>query len=285
MARWLTYVKERFPLPVYALLVGGIACSAQIVAAGSIRPLPIALAIVGLFVFFAELRLMDEYKDYAKDVVAHPTRPLPRGVLARDEVRTVINGGLVLMAGYAVVVGAVSNLAAGGAYAVVVVHLWLMYKEFYVGAWLSARPLLYAFTHQLIVFPLAGFAALAARGESLSDPAMYVYATSVLGAFFAYEVARKLDPAAHPVLKTYLSVYGPVGTGALVVALSLVAAYADFADHLYLLGWPAIAALFLTLPLLVLRPEKFKIVEALATLSLVVHLWAPTVQRIAGWPR
>ena len=40
--------------------------------------------------FFAELRLMDELKDYEKDLIAHPERPLPRGLLSREEVRAAV---------------------------------------------------------------------------------------------------------------------------------------------------------------------------------------------------
>ena len=48
---------------------------------------------------------------------------------------------------------------------------------------------------------------------------------------------------------------------------------------------PLIAALVIAgLPILFVAPARYKIVEGLATLSLVVHLWALTIQHVSGWP-
>ena len=284
MARWLTYLKERFPIPVYLLLVGGISLSTQLYGGGSLSPLAIAASVVGLFLFFAELRLMDEYKDYEKDVIAHPTRPLPRGVLGREEVRRVIHALSLGMLAFAAFVALVVNPTAGALYGLVTAYLWLMYKEFYVGDWLSARPIAYAVTHQIIMLPLCSFGVAIARPELALVATTQYLGVSMLGAFFAYEVCRKLDPAAHPILKTYLSMYKAAGTIALVIAVLLVAAWGDWQIGLSKLGWPAIVLLAATLPLLVVRPGKYKVVEGLATLSLLVHLWGPAVQRITGWP-
>ena len=39
---------------------------------------------VSLFlIFITELRFMDELKDYEKDKIAHPDRPLPRGLVTK----------------------------------------------------------------------------------------------------------------------------------------------------------------------------------------------------------
>ena len=79
---WLIYSKERFPLVTYLLLVGGITLSAQLLHSSAIDWKGFGVASVALLLFFAELRLMDELKDYEKDKIAHPGRPLPRGLVS-----------------------------------------------------------------------------------------------------------------------------------------------------------------------------------------------------------
>lgn len=274
MANWLTYFKERFPFPVYVILVGGIVLSGNVLALGAFAWKGYAIAFVGLMVFFALLRLMDELKDYEKDLVVHPRRPLPRGVLKVESVARVIQITAVAMVVYSGVVAALTSIEAGVCYLIVTVWLWLMFKEFYLGQWLVDRPLLYAITHQLILLPLCGFAVIvhdAARVESAST---WLYGTCVLGAFFSYEVCRKLDPRAHPLLKTYLYMYGGPKTWVLVFALNVIAGVAAFFLDLGWWLWLPEVATVMVVGWVVKWPLKYKWGELAATVSLVMHIWA-----------
>jgi len=107
---------------------------------------------------------------------------------------------------------------------------------------------------------------------------------AVLGSFFSYEVCRKLDPQAHPVLKTYLGVYGRNVTGLVVVIACLLAGLGAWGLGLELLLWPAEGLLVASLVLLFARPKQYKIVEGVATLSLLLHLWAIVIEHFSGWP-
>jgi 4-hydroxybenzoate polyprenyltransferase len=260
LTRWREYAKERFPLLTYALLSGGIAASSAMLGGDGAFVGQAASTFVGVMLFFFTLRLMDELKDYEKDVVAHPERPLPRGVLERSDVAAAIR----LLVFAMVVYGA---LLRSPAYLVVTAWLWLMYKEFYVGAWLARSPFLYAVTHQVILLPLAAF------GAATRTPALEGYAVTVLGAFFTYEICRKLDPKAHPVLKTYIEVYKHQKTLLLVLITTAVAALGAYRLGLWGL-WPVEALVPLSFLRLFKKPEGHKPVELLATLSLLVHLYA-----------
>lgn len=281
MANWLTYLKERFPLPVYFLLVGGIACSGSLIAKGQVEPLGFALAFIGILWFFGVLRLMDELKDYEKDVIVHPQRPLPRGVLKSEQVSKAILllvGGMVL---FSLIAGALTSITAGVNFLVVTIWLWLMYKEFYLGTWLVNRPILYAISHQLILLPICSFAILLHDPMLLKSPTTWYYGLAVLGAFFSYEVCRKLDPKAHPLLKTYLTVYGPRITVVFVLVLNLIAAYA--ALHLGIRNWlwPFEMLTLLSLIVLFSAPAKYKLAEGAATLSLLFHIWGVSFAYLA----
>ena len=280
MGAWMTFLKERLPLPSYLVLVMGLAISGSALgnASAAVRPSAAiwgatAIAAAGAFMFFAVLRIMDEYKDYEKDRVAHPHRPLPRGLLAPEQVAGAVNGLAVAMLVFGVVVG-LRNGPAGLGYLLVTGYLWLMYREFYAGTWLAKRPLLYAASHQIIILPLCYFCVL------VFDPAAWrhlqpaLLGITVLGAFFAYEICRKLDPQAHPLVQTYLSHYGRATT--LVFALCTVALSALGALGLGLerMLWPLEGILTALLALLILSPNRYKIIEYGASVSLALHVWA-----------
>lgn len=284
MSNWLIYVRERFPLPVYALLVGGLSLSGLYIASSTFDPRAFLISFVGLMLFFGVLRLMDELKDYQKDIVAHPQRPLPRGILTTTQVANAIRNWTLAMVGFGLAVGAVVDWTAGGLYLFFTAYLWLMYKEFYVGDLLAKSPLLYAITHQIVLLPMCMFTVAAARPELAFSFLSLRYGFVVLGSFFAYEVCRKLDPDAHPILKTYLSMYGPGGVSVLVVVLTAIAARAAARLDLEWWLWPLEILLLMSLGVLFVNQKKFKLVEAAATLSLLFHIWAITFRQwLANW--
>lgn len=279
--RWLIYVKERFPLPVYFLLTGGFAVSGALLTGEKLRPAPTLAAFLGVLFFFALLRLMDELKDYKKDLVAHPERPLPRGLLGLGEVTRTIHRGAIAMVVYGIIVGIAFNPAAGLNYVLLTAYLWLMYREFYAGAWLEERPLLYAVSHQVVLLGLCSFPVLLANPAFAGEHRTWVFGLLILGSFFSYEVCRKLDPTAAPVLKTYRALYGSRGSFAIVAVASGIAAAAAWKLGLHPMLWPSTAVLLSSYFLFVGR--RHKIVEAIASLSLTLHIWAVALSAAKEW--
>lgn len=282
---WSVFFRERIPLPVYLLLCGGFTVGGLYLGriqrdalySEKLDAVAIALGFLGILLFFICLRVMDEVKDYRKDVVAHPERPLPRGVLTVEEVRGKIGFIYALLWVLAFALG-VRNVPAGLSLACTNLWLWLMYKEFYVGESLARSPLLYACTHQIILLPVCSTAVAAAHPElGLSMPNFW-YGLTVLGAFFGYEVGRKLDPHAHPALDTYLVRYGRGHTSFLLVALAVLASYgAHRAGTLSITVWGA-AFLLALLPVLFVKPSRYKLVELAATFSLLIHIYSPALK-------
>jgi 4-hydroxybenzoate polyprenyltransferase len=280
---WLIYIKERFPLPVYLLLTVGMAWQGQLALSPDSNLMARILGPGMLLLFFFCLRLMDEVKDYKKDLTAHPERPLPRGLIQVATAKKVIyfTLALQLLLGFGL-------LAAGFAYAgyfwiMTTVWLYLMYVEFYCGTWLEQRPFFYATTHQLILLPLI-LASAHLVGDGDSRPAIWS-GVMILGAFFTYEIARKLDPKAHELLRTYRLVYGRRGALALMVLTSAVA----IAGVLLKTGgsisssWPYILVVIGTwIGCAVLGEEKPKAAEGLASVSLLVHIWGPVITALVS---
>lgn len=235
-------------------------------------------------IFFAVLRMMDELKDYEKDLVAHPERPLPRGVLKPAQVETAIHSIVGFMVAFGVAVLFLNNVHSGVLYLATTLYLWLMYKEFYTGGGLANIAWLYGTTHQLVIVLLCLYAVTVARPDLIIDPLAWAWSFSVLGSFFCYEICRKLDPDAHPILKTYLHMYRPGGTIFFVLCTSLVAFIADWYLGLAWLLWPFQALVVFTLPLVKMKPKRYKIVEGATVLGLLIHLWGVTLIHFKGAP-
>ncbi len=281
MGAWMTFLKERIPAFSYLLLATGLAASGvainrlstSAVLEWQVPWIVIAIPAVGAFFFFAVLRIMDEYKDYDKDRIAHPQRPLPRAVLAPAQVAHAVNLLAIAMLVYAFAVG-LANRPAGLGYLLVTGYLWLMYREFYVSAWLSDRPILYAASHQVILLPLCYFSALVFDANAWRHAQTFSFAITVLGAFFTYEICRKLDPNAHPLVQTYLSHYGPARTLAFAVCTVALSAVGALGLGLGPLLWPLEAIMIALLALVFIAPDRFKTVESVASVSLALHVWA-----------
>ena len=127
------------------------------------------------------------------------------------------------MLGFGMAIAAAGNFPAGLSYLVVTVYLWQMYREFHAGKVLAQYPLVYAVLHQIIFYPCALSRWRPRTPRLWSSYLNLGFGLCVLGAFFAYEICRKLDPKANPILKTYLFVYG-IRTTTLLVAVALAVA-------------------------------------------------------------
>ncbi len=274
MRRWFIFFKERLPLPVLLLMSLGAGLSAS----NGISP-DLGLACLMPALFLVTLRIMDEVKDYTKDQALHPDRPLPRGLISLGEATNFVYlllGSMLLLT--AVLFGT-DRLDAGGLYLFSTLYLWLMFKEFYFGAVLEKSPILYAFTHQIVMLPLSG--AIQAVYNLNSSLSMLCLTPGVmyLGAFFTFEVCRKLDPSAHPLLGTYRVHYGSFKTFIIVLCTSLTTALgAAF------LGSSSLPFMFLgLLPAVVYGvfiQSRYKVIEGVSAVSLLVAIWAPYLLKV-----
>jgi len=279
MEKWIQFFKERTPLVSYLLITCGPVFSGYFLAPPAKAHSPL-IAFIGFFLFFIVLRMMDEYKDYEKDILAHPARPLPRGLIPLPQFNTAIGVGVGLMLAFDAFLFVSGMKCSAFIYTIVVIHLWLMYKEFYVGEWLNSKPILYAFTHQLILVSLCLFCISTFRvdGTYHFTKLDWVYSFSVLFAFFCYEVCRKLDPEAHPVLKTYRYVYGLMGvlriTGTLILLHLFSIRFLFLENTKQYIFFTTPVLLILSVMALSQDKVKFKVVELVATVNLLVFLYS-----------
>ncbi|NBW80872.1 hypothetical protein EBR21_03875, partial [bacterium] len=217
-------------------------------------------------------------KDFEKDKLANPGRPLPRGLISTKEMVRAIGGLfailLLLSAAHLLLLAQLQGLLMAAS----VVYLWLMYKEFYIGAFLAGYPLLYALSHQIVGVPLylygvSLFASLFA-GQELA----WVYVGVNVCASISYEFTRKLKADAHPAALTYRQIYGLHKSAAIAAffqALSII-----LAVSMYRSGISAVVPLLvvqgLALLLIVLqgmRDAHQKASEGFAALAVLFAAW------------
>ena len=274
MYKWLQYSKERYPLAIYLVLSSGFSLSSNYMSFDTFIVLPFVLSLLGTLLFFFELRLMDELKDYDKDKIANPKRPLPRGLLTPGQVKRAIRNILWGMIGFSFLLFAALNVYAGICYFLLTGYLFLMYKEFFISKWLNNKILIYAASHQLILIFLCAFT-VSCFSPVFTEKSFY-YSFLVLFSFFSYEVCRKLDPNSHPLLKTYLSVFGITKTFALVFVLSLglikILLFKAYPSSFVLIF--SSLCLILATGILLFNKNLYKLTEAVASVSLLLYIWS-----------
>ena len=99
MPRWIVYQRERFPVLAHGALIaafsiGAVCFSAQLRAARdgaafSVRAGSLVVAFVSCLLFFFQLRVADEFKDFDDDLRCRPYRPVPRGLVTLRELSVV----------------------------------------------------------------------------------------------------------------------------------------------------------------------------------------------------
>lgn len=281
-AVWATFARERFQIPVVMIVGVAQSTSAQYVVSSTLDWLGLAISISGITILLIVMRMMDELKDLDTDRIAHPDRPLPRGLISPEEVRLGlwIAVGVLLVA--SVSIGVLRNPVAGALLGLSVGYSLLMYREFFVPNFLGTRPFLYAVTHQIILVPLYAFATATTLPEAAFTQPVLWFAATGLGASFALEVCRKLDPNAHPALGTYLSVVGQGRTVTAVVVAVGLATYAAYQINTHTILWPFALVLLASLALTIARPANFKWTAVLAGLFVLAQVFAPTIGHFIG---
>jgi hypothetical protein len=221
MGRWWIYQRERFPLAAHAPLVAAFTFSA-VAFSGFLRGefvLPSLTSFAAAFVisllFFLELRIADEFKDFDDDSEFRPYRPVPRGLVKLSELGWVGMGAALAQTAIA--------LALSPRLLVLLIVTWaylgLMTKEFFVSVWLKAHPILYLLSHMLIM-PLINLCATAcdwlpATGVVPAGIGWFLVMSYFNGV--VVEVGRKLRAPEDEEtgVETYTSLYGPVRAVAL----------------------------------------------------------------------
>jgi len=156
------YLNERFPLGknsifvliftlsgyIYTGLLYNSKIINQIFSKEIKVPMPwhkiVALFII-IFMFFLQLRITDEFKDYEEDLKYRAYRPVQRGVITLKALGKI---GIAT-----VIIQIILAYIIDFKYFMIIVwfYMFLMAKEFFIKEWLTKRILIYALSHVVIM--------------------------------------------------------------------------------------------------------------------------------------
>lgn len=276
MKRYFTYLNERSPLAALSILSLGSACSAMaFYQEFSLSTLMLSLIINNLI--FILLRLCDEMKDFQKDQIINPSRPLPRGLFSVDEFKKLILLHFFLLLISVVVVGVLSHWLAAGALLLCTLFAWLMYKEFYISQDLTKSPILYALTHQLITLPIFAWPTLMGKFSQLNPLLFFSWLIINFGASFTFEICRKLDPDAHQLAQTYAHHYGNKKTLLFILILLSISTVSAYLSHNLIYLGPFLAFLLVSLISWFNNNKKYQAVAGASALFSLICLWYPAI--------
>lgn len=150
----------------------------------------VLVGFVTAFLFFFQLRVSDEFKDFQEDSTYRPERPVPRGLVALKELATL-----------AFIAGAIQlaltlwlDLRLLPLLLLVWGYMGLMRVEFFAPAWLKAHPTAYLASHMLIMpliyLHLTACDWLVAGGQAPSGLAPFLGMSFFSGAVI--EIGRKI---------------------------------------------------------------------------------------------
>lgn len=274
MNRWFTFFIERFSPITTLLVIMGISVCGLIISGGTFSSVSFTVSCLLLFYLSFLLRLQNDLRDYDTDRVAFPSRVLPRGVLHRKEVQKVISilqVGLILYLVFLFMMFGIQSkvflvFSAG--------YYWLMQKNFFLGKSLDRRLLLKTAIQQGLIVPLFFLIVSFAETEKVFTQACLAYSLLIYGAFFTFEICRKLDPWSHPASQSLIHFFGfkkMYKVTVIMLILSAIGAY-GLGVARYLI--PCELVVFLTMTYLFKNPRRFFITELAASISLVVHSWS-----------
>ncbi|MDX1403771.1 MAG: UbiA family prenyltransferase [Woeseiaceae bacterium] len=263
--RWWIYQRERFPLVMHGPLVVVFCLAVMLFSslqqvAGFPGLANLSAAVISTLLLFFQLRVADEFKDFAIDSAYRPHRAVPRGLVSLAELGKLAWAAAaiqLLIAAY-LDIGLVPLLFAVWAY------MGLMTREFFVKDWLVKHPTVYLLSHMLVM-PMIAFyvSAFDWLSHCRAVPSGLGW---LLGLSFCsglvLELGRKVRLPANerPGVETYSALWG-VRTAVCVWTAALIASLITY----------AVAQSYLGLPLTGLLPGAFAALFGFATAFLLLQ--------------
>ncbi|MGL5889797.1 MAG: UbiA family prenyltransferase [Bacteroidia bacterium] len=226
---WI-YQRERFPVFGHGPLVAAFSFSAisySRICRGADGFVSWPLFGLGIFTtisLFLLVRIFDEFKDASDDAKYRSELPVPRGLVKLGELRNIGIGIIVLQ----IILNAIFAPKLLIIWAVVILYLSLMGKEFFIAEWLKKHQFWYVVSHMFII-PLIDIYASGLdwlqEGVSAPKGLLFFFAVSYFNGI-VLEVGRKIripEDEKEGVI-TYSSIHGARNATLLWLLMILITA-------------------------------------------------------------
>ncbi len=219
--RFWIFQTERIPLLV--MLAIALALTAAIARLdGNFHPSRVIIASLMVVLYFLQIRLADEPKDFEHDNQYYPNRPVQRGVITLKELAAIKNG---------VIVGFLALGTLTGSWLILALAIfqqfysYLTRQEFFMRDWLRKHFLTYQFSHYVQLFILAWLILSVLAVQPLSERLLYfVYIMLMIGIIEASRTIGGSDKeAAHDRYSYRLGI--PLALGSFIMFTLAVVGY------------------------------------------------------------
>jgi 4-hydroxybenzoate polyprenyltransferase len=244
LTRLAAWSKERFPLANILTAALGYAVIANLARTTIVEETPLTwkdgLGIAAYVGQLLLLRILDEFKDYESDKIAHPQRVLQRGIILLSELRPLA------------IISALTGLAWSFcvdqtlgptvlAWLLMMGFTYLMTHEFFMGKYLRKNLFLYGLSHSFISVFITFWLFTGARKLMAFDYTVLITMIISLSVAMSYEITRKTfgPKEEHPHQDSYSKEMGISSSLALTVVYNLITFLGFIALYysLYQSGW------------------------------------------------
>ncbi len=211
--RIAAYVIERFPPLNWAAFIIIYLCCSILGQASVAGDEGITLGVREAFgslssiAFFLLLRVLDEHKDYEKDMLHHPGRILMRGLITLKHLKFIGALCFLLIAAFCFYADQGFGHTFVG-FLIVFGWVFLMTNEFFVAEWLNKHLVIYAVSHMLVM-PLVMLWFVASALFTLTSTVLCLGAMAFFSGF-CFEFTRKTKGPEEEIVgvDTYSSLLG-----------------------------------------------------------------------------
>lgn len=224
--RFLTYIRERFPVvPVllfafgYAGLASGAWQNNNFINMWSMLKTICLFAFIFLFFLFRQ-RIVDEFKDSSHDLKNFPDRPVPRGLITKNAL-VYLGLATLFLEWFTVLLLGLNALLF---YLPVFIYSLLMAKEFFISDWLNKHFNIYLLSHEVIFIFFGLFFATVISGDIGVVDTKFLTLGVLFAAPVSIEIVRKFSPRYDKKGKAVRDTYSTVwGRGVAITVLLLLA--------------------------------------------------------------
>jgi 4-hydroxybenzoate polyprenyltransferase len=166
------------------------------------------------------LRIFDEFKDYEHDLIHYSHRPVPRGLISKRELVSLLS----IIISIELIIVVISGINSLLPFVISFAYSLLMFKEFFVKDWLKRNFTAYIISHEILSIPLFFYICTISGFNIYSFKAPFIWYLIVFVSItlFILEITRKFRAKEHeiPSKDTYTAQYGIMPTSFLLIVLS-----------------------------------------------------------------
>ncbi|WP_071124888.1 UbiA family prenyltransferase [Leptotrichia massiliensis] len=138
-----------------------------------------------IFMFFFQLRITDEFKDYEEDLKYRSYRPVQRGIISLKALGKIGLATIIIQ----IILAHVINPKLIYFMLLVWIYMFLMAKEFFIKKWLTKRILIYALSHVVIMVFITLF---------IVEATQYIVPKNIFDVFILQRYRHNIDFALIP---------------------------------------------------------------------------------------